>query len=91
MITSIQNDAFEQILENLPFVFPEVEDGKVLQRRIPKISESDFSTYRKKLDESKYDILRSVPKLSQIVVDTFNDSLSSDKYPFVGDEPEASK
>ena len=91
MITSIQNDAFEQILENLPYVVPEIEDGKVLQRRCPKISESDYSTYRKKLDESSYDILRSVPKLSQITIDTFNDSLNSDQFPFVGDAPEGSR
>ena len=91
MITSIQNDAFEQILENLPYVVPEIEDGKVLQRRCPKISESDYSTYRKKLDESSYDILRSVPKLSQITIDTFNDNLNSDQFPFVGDAPEGSR
>lgn len=88
MITSIQQDSYEQILENLPYVFPEFEEGKKLQRRVPKIPESAFSTYRKKLDESNYDILRSIPKISQIAMDVYNDELDSEKFPFVGDMPE---
>lgn len=91
MITSIQNDAFEQILENLPYIYPDIEDGKNLQRRVPKISDSDFSAYRKKLDESTYDILRSTPKLSQIAIDTFNDNLNSEEFNFMGDAPEEAK
>lgn len=91
MITSIQNDTFEGILENLHYIFPEFEEGKKLKRRIPKISESDFGAYRKKLDESDYDILRSKPKLSQISIDAFNDELNQDEFPFLGDAPEISK
>ena len=88
MITSIQNDAFENILENLSYIFPDFEEGKKLQRRIPKISDAEFSSYRKQLDESNYDILRSKPKISKIAIDAFNDELSTDDFPFVGDQPE---
>lgn len=87
MITSIQNDAFEAILENLSYVFPDFEEGKKLQRRSPQISDSEFSTYRKKLDESDYDILRSTPKLSKIAIDAFNDELDEEEFPFIGDAP----
>eukprot|EP00344_Euplotes_crassus_P010731 CAMPEP_0197000166 /NCGR_PEP_ID=MMETSP1380-20130617/5172_1 /TAXON_ID=5936 /ORGANISM="Euplotes crassus, Strain CT5" /LENGTH=495 /DNA_ID=CAMNT_0042417361 /DNA_START=399 /DNA_END=1886 /DNA_ORIENTATION=- len=87
MITSIQNDAFEAILENLPYFFPEFEEGKKLQRRAEKISESEFSTYKKKLDESDYDILRSTTKLSKIAISSFNDELSEVEFPFLGDAP----
>lgn len=88
MITSIQNDAFENILENLPFIFPAIEEGKKLQRRVPKITDSEFSTFKKHLDKSTYDILRSKPKISKIAIDVFNDELSTDDFPFIGVEPE---
>lgn len=91
MITSIQNDAFEAILENLPYVFPEFEEGKNLRRRAAQISDTEFSAYRKKLDESSYDILRSTPKLSKVAIDSFNDELSEVDFPFLGDAPEISK
>jgi hypothetical protein len=91
MITSIQNDSYEQILENLPFVFPEFEEGKKLQRRIPKITDSEFSAYRKKLEDSKHDILKSTPKISRIAIDTSNNQLSEEEFPFVGDIPEEAK
>jgi hypothetical protein len=91
MITSIQNDTFEQILENLPYVFPEFEDGKKLQRRVPKISDSQFSAYRKKLDDSNYDILRSIPKISQIAIDASNDDLNLEDFPYLGEEPDVPK
>ena len=91
MITSIQDDAYEAILENLPYVLPEFEDGKKLQRRIPQISEGDFSAYRKQLDESNYDILRSTPKISRIAIDAHNDELSEESFPFIGDVPKKMK
>ena len=91
MITSIQNDSYEQILENLPYVFPEFEEGKKLQRRIPKITEAEFSAYRKKLEDSKHDILKSTPKISKIAIDTSNNELSTEEFPFVGDAPEGAK
>lgn len=91
MVTSIQNDAFEQILENLPYVFPQYDEGKKLQRRVPKMEEADFSVYRKKIDESSYDILRSTPKLSKIAIDAYNEELDSDAFPFIGDVPDGGK
>lgn len=91
MITSLQNDAFEQILENLPYVLTDFEEGKKLQRRVPKISDIDFSAYRKKLDESAYDILRSVPRISKIAIDAHNEDLDSEEFPFIGDMPEGAK
>ena len=87
MITSIQNDAYEAILENLPYLMPEFEEGKMLQRRVPQLSEAEFSAYRKKLDESSYDILRSTPKISKIAIDAYNDELPQDEFPFIGDLP----
>lgn len=91
MITSIQDDTFEQILENLPYVFPEFEQGKKLQRRIEKISDIEFSNYRKKLDKSNYDILRSVPKLTKLAIDSFNGEFDSEHFDFAGDAPEEAK
>lgn len=88
MITSIQNDTYENILENIPYLLPEFEDGKKLQRRVPKITEGEFSNYKKVLDNSNYDILRSVPRISKIAIDAHNDELDTDEFPFLGDVPD---
>ena len=91
MITSIQDDNYEQILENLPYVFPEFEQGTKLKRRAPVMTESEFSVYRKKQDKVKFLILRSTPEIVKIAVDASNDDFDTERFDFIGDPPEESK
>ena len=72
IITSLNYDPYETILENLSILDQGLEEGANFQRRTPVISDLEFSAYRKKLEDSKFDILRSTTELAKLAVNAAN-------------------
>ena len=58
LITSIQDDKFEQILENLPIIDEKLGEAAHQRRRLPKIQDVEFSNYKKRFEHAKFDITR---------------------------------
>jgi len=57
-----------------------------MQWRHDKISEADFSLYKKKLDKSKYEILRNPTQISWIAISASQNNLDPENYQFIGEE-----
>ena len=87
MLKSFEKESYKEIIKNMEYVNSNLGVGDKFKRRMPEMTQEEYSVYMKKHSEAKFDILKCECQLVKMIRKMNAGTLDTQEYPFVGDQP----